>query len=356
MSQTNNDESSHPYKIFPRNLTARAAYQVPGNPVVSRTEDGVDNCYPGLEMDAKNIQKYFMPGLYFEVYRSDGTRLVSLEPANEAQRWRDLGLTDADIAEGLYLWAFKGRVKADQDSDNPPITSFGYTFSMGGLYGWRMINALYPGKLAVVIAPGAPLDEEDPAAVDQWLAINDALETFWLNDESTVVRDGDGKLVLAVLVGERARYLNEQGVLDPDVYQPGELTRTLCTPWTYDFRDCQCFYWASNKPDVNASEDGKYPYLNFQRKNWQVEPQTEDIANNYVGRRKRELDYADMMVDWEQLRPVLNGRECGQNYEVPPGPVECELMDKTQIIAELSYLATVGTCVGGAVFVRLLFH
>lgn len=287
-------------------------------------------------MDAKNIQKFFMPGLYFEVYRDDGTRLVSLQPPEQAQPWIKAGLKDKDIEQGLYLWAFKGRVNADQSSANPPLTTFNDTFGLGGLYGWRMINSLYPGKLAVVIAPGPPQQGSD-----KWQAIEAATQQHWDAQSNLVKRDRRGKLEYAILVGHRARYLNEQGVLDPDVYQPGELTRTLCTPWTYDFRDCQCFYWASNKPDVVSSEDSKYPYLNFQRKNWQVEPQTEDIGNNYVGRRKRELDYSDLMVDWEQLRPVVNGRECGQNYVPPPGPTEKGLFDRQQIIDELTYLASV---------------
>ncbi len=129
-------------------------------------------------------------------------------------------------------------------------------------------------------------------------------------------------------------------MLDPDVYQPGELTRTLCTPWTYDFRDCQCFYWASNKPDVISGENDKYPYLNFQRKNWQVEPQTEDIANSYQARREREIDYAEMMIDWEQLRPVVNSRECGQSYK-PPVPPQGPILNLEEIKTELTYLATV---------------
>ena len=41
------------YKIFPRNLTAHAEYLVPGNPVITRPEDAVANCFPGLEIDIR---------------------------------------------------------------------------------------------------------------------------------------------------------------------------------------------------------------------------------------------------------------------------------------------------------------
>src|SRR3954470_2404954 len=61
-------------KIFPRNLTAWAAYRVAGNPVVTRLEDVVANCYPGLELDVRNLDRRFFPGLVFEfVGRDDNT-------------------------------------------------------------------------------------------------------------------------------------------------------------------------------------------------------------------------------------------------------------------------------------------
>ena len=53
-------------KIFPRNLTARAAYQVTGNPDISRPEDSVANCFPGLDVDLRNLDRRFFPGLVFE--------------------------------------------------------------------------------------------------------------------------------------------------------------------------------------------------------------------------------------------------------------------------------------------------
>ena len=314
-------EDPKTWKIFPRNLTARAAYIVPGNPTSSRPEDGVDNSYPGLEMDARNLQKYFFPGLYFEVYRDDGARLAGLTPPERAAQWLNLGLREEDLQDNLYLWILQGKTAAAQDANHPPIIDFVNTQGLGGLYAWRKINALFPGKVAVAIAP------QPPVAGEKLEAVKAKLAEVWQNNQSSVQRDQGGKLEYAVLIAERVAYLSQEGVIDPDVYRPGELTRTLCTPWTYDFRDCQCFYWASNKPDVVSGENDKYPYLNFQRKNWQVEPQTEDIANSYEARREREIDYAEMMIDWEQLRPVVNSRECGQSYkpEAPPPRTDSHL-------------------------------
>src|SRR5258708_2733625 len=52
-------------KIFPRNLTARAGFSVAGNPAVTRPEGAVANCFPGLELDVRNLDRRFFPGLVF---------------------------------------------------------------------------------------------------------------------------------------------------------------------------------------------------------------------------------------------------------------------------------------------------
>lgn len=320
-------EDPREWKIFPRNLTARAAYIVPGNSIVTRPEDGVDNCYPGLELDAKNIQKMFFPGLYFEVYRQDGARLAGMKPASLAQRWIDLGLTPGDLQDNLFLWVMHGR---NNNLDGAvQVTTFDFTGKQG-LYAWRQINSLLPGDLSIAVGPNPPQGQS---------AFKDAKAAVEAG-ANKIERDSNGKLMYAAMSAQRLDYLNEQGVLAPEVYDPGDLTRTLCTPWTYDFRDCQCFYWASNKPDVISSEDGQYEYLNFQRKNRNVEPQTQDIAYGYNARRQREIDYAEMMGGWEQLRPVLNGREFGETYVPPEGPTG-PIMTLEQIKDELTYLASV---------------
>src|SRR5260370_38406867 len=59
-------------KIFPLNLTARAAAMVAGNPVTTRLEGGVANCFPGLEFDHRNLDRRFFPGLVFQFGDSTG--------------------------------------------------------------------------------------------------------------------------------------------------------------------------------------------------------------------------------------------------------------------------------------------
>src|SRR5690349_18746802 len=109
-------------KIFPRNLTARADHQVRGNPASSRTESGVDNCYPGLEFDQRNLDKQFFPGLTVEFHRSEGAEVTAVDGTGvPAQQ----GLTAADVP--LAIWAVGGRTRVQQSEAAAP------TFSCTGL-------------------------------------------------------------------------------------------------------------------------------------------------------------------------------------------------------------------------------
>jgi hypothetical protein len=75
--------------IFPRNLTARADVLIAGNPVNTRLEGGVGNCYPGLEFDHRNLDRRFFPGLVVEFVSQDdatqpdparrGAKIVAVE-------------------------------------------------------------------------------------------------------------------------------------------------------------------------------------------------------------------------------------------------------------------------------------
>lgn len=311
-------------KIFPRNLTARADHVVRGNPAGSRPESGVDNCYPGLEFDQRNLDTAFFPGLSVEFHRPDGARLSSIGPTGPAA---EEGLGDADLP--LYLWALCGRTTVDQDEAGAP------TFTCTGLNGlevWRRVHDLLPGQVAVLLGPEPGIGSPGSALV------RGSLNGFRQQGRSIVQRDEDGAVVAVVLVAPRARYLDDGGVIDPEVYLPGELTRSLCAPWQYDFRDCGCFYWAASKPDIVTSSDGRFPNLNFQRRDRTSVPPPTDSAT-LVGRREQELDYAELVSDWNSLPVVVNDRE-NDSLGMTPAPVVDELT-REQVLDELDYLATV---------------
>src|ERR1700693_2042475 len=62
-------------KLVPRNVAAlrkgqdptRAVQPVTGNPVSTRLESGVGNCFPGLEFDLRNLERRFFPFLEVDI-------------------------------------------------------------------------------------------------------------------------------------------------------------------------------------------------------------------------------------------------------------------------------------------------
>jgi hypothetical protein len=336
------------YKIFPRNLTARADYLVPGNPTNSRPEAGVDNCYPGLEFDQRNLDERFFPGLTFYYHRGDGARLIGLQ-ATAAQA--GAGLAAADLVDPpLYLWGMLGRHLVEQNA--PSTVSFQ---AQSGMEVWRRVHDLLPGPVAIVFGAvsglAANLSDDLRAALSKAYAAAEAGE---VEKQFIVKRDSSGKLIYAVYADQRASYLTPDGVIDPAAYPPGELTKTMCAPWMYDFRDCYCFYWSSNKPDiVNVPhEGGTQDYVNFLRRvqdRVAVPPADVDYYRKTLDgkltlRRELELTYKDMVEGWSQRLPVvLNDTESPDSIATPLPPCSPLAREFTlpAIIAELSYLATV---------------
>jgi hypothetical protein len=323
---TPGSEDPTQWKIFPRNLTARADYRVRGNPTNTRLESGVDNCYPGLEFDQRNLDKAFFPGLIFEFHRSDGAILHQIVPNGAPTQ---AGLTATDNNPPLYLWALVGRTLSSQSEADPPAF---FLNGLDGLEVWRSVHNLLPGRVAIAIGP-SPNSILTPS-----LGLIRQLDQIYDSGQGLVQRNPSGQLEVAILVGQRSRYLDENGVLDAAAYEAGDLTRSLCSPWQYDFRDCGCFYWAASKPDIVMSADGQQPYLNFQRKDRTTVPQPAEVLQQWD--RDQEIDYADLIAGaWNQLPIVLNDRESEQF--VPTAAVVPQLLTRQQVIDELRYLATV---------------
>jgi hypothetical protein len=288
-------------KIFPRNLTARAQFQVVGNPVVTRPEDAIANCYPGLELDIRNLDRRFFPGLVFnfvdqgnESKAEYGAKLIYVDALEDPDLKLDRPsakdlydkLTSDDVtsafAEGSWYleWIEQcGRVISLRDQDNNPLL---------GLTVWRLIRGLEAKPVSIGLKRR---DKDDAAPVE--------------------------------LDGWRRSYTDPiTGVIN-GAYQPGELMQGLCSPWQHDFRDCYCHYWASNRPDLvfgdiypgeellpgGAAVDAS---LNV-RLDWMRADRSPGLAVEAFGiiekNRPYQFDHYQINHEWQTLNIVLNGRE-----------------------------------------------
>lgn len=330
-------------RIFPRNLTAQAAYNVAGNPPSTRPESGVANCFPGLEYDHRTLDSRFFPGLaviYVSQGSALGVRIVTADP-NENILLRP----PAEFASIARTLRPQLRTLATALADPAGIPWFVSSLEqagtrielvdetgtdLDGLTAWRLIRSLRPAPvtLAVTQRPGQPPDQPQTIQLDGW----------------------------------RRSYTDPRtGVIDT-TYQPGELTQSLCSPWQHDFRDCSCTYWASNHPDIvfpavsrgEPTQPGGLPTDPSEqiRINWLRDPDVAKVHGQALpsqgGNRPFEASYFQINHRWQDLSIVLEGRETEGSYvprsaardQAVPFPTNEELWDRIVELAGLEHLVT----------------
>jgi hypothetical protein len=310
-------------KIFPRNLTARASVEVVGNPVTTRLESSVGNCFPGLEFDHRNLDRRFFPGLV-------------LEFGGNGIRFREVDLNDPALDEETSL---KKMLAGD----------IGKQLSQGA---WFVEEIKQGGKTIVMPGPGARLDVE----MASWRLVRCLQPGTVTIQLRRRLRKGDDDATPGAavqLTANRRTYVDPQSGVISGAYNPGELTQSLCSPWMHDFRDCACYYWASNHPDIVLAQDPPGeptipsgapadPFLALTPIDWlrrdrqSTEPARADDAFN----RKTEMDHYEINQSWEKLAIVLQGREISDVYQplasTPANPFD----NPDELAQELFDLAT----------------
>jgi len=298
-------------KIFPRNLTARAAAVIAGNPVNTRLESGVGNCFPGLEFDVRNLDRRFFPGLVFNfgtlpvvlyaIERDD----PALEPQpgdDEATRRAIPALSSAVRRAFDRLGAAGGHwelVRLAQGGRKIDTVSQEVFDGDGGNV-WRLVRSLERDQVTITL---------------KWAA------------DGTTARARKATAETIELTHYRRRFIDpDRGTISP-VYRPGELTQSLCSPWQHDFRDCSCNYWASNHPDIVLAEDplgtgelpsgaSADPQLATQPLDWlRADRSSRVIASPVDGENdQRRLRHYQINQEWAGLAFVLEGKEISAVY------------------------------------------
>jgi Ferritin-like len=300
--------------ISPRNRSARAAAL--GNPASARMESGVGNCFPGLEMDVRVLEGRFFPGLLFWVVTEP------LAPVPEAIP------NQAGIR--LKYLDYEADPMLPERSDEPWVQTLLATYS-GAIgralaHGRWYLHWLEQGgtRISCYQSTGEPYDGELLWRFVRCLAPDQPLKI------ALVQRDAPAPQPVVELTGFRRRYTGSTGVIDSS-YPPGELTESMCNPWQHDFRDCACYYWASNHPDVvlgegggktNADGDPSGPTLAVTWLDWLRRDRSPagsvGAPASRAAAREAQLDHFEINRRWQELSFVIGGREVGNTYQPAP--------------------------------------
>ena len=326
-------------RIFPRNLTALASIQVAGNPVTTRLESGVSNCFPGLEFDHRNLDRRFFPGLVFEFVSSNqdrlGARLVAVETndpdlaaqpdlsapdkPNDALRAALAtilsGKTGKKIGDGTWFLNAITQAGKSIRLDGPGVND-----RLDGITVWRLVRSLQRSDITIeIVRRQAGVAQPGPVTLNGWRRVYTSSTT---------------------------------GVINP-VYSAGELTQSLCSPWMHDFRDCACFYWASNHPDIVLAEDqpGDFlpdgspadPNIAGTPVDWlrsDHSPVRSGPALDTEGKnRAAQMDHYQINQTWQDLPIVLLNQETTRIFQPRPLDSAMPFASPSELVDNLKNLA-----------------
>lgn len=306
-------------KLIPRNATARQASApllASGNSVATLLESGVGNCFPGLECDLRNLERRFFPHLECDLAgRSITVATVDLAAVATARAAGTLTQAEATAYQALAAAAEPQREVVSLRGDFGPLGTLDF-----GLAQLRR-TSIGTGRL--------------PS--DAWTAVR------LLKQGAPVTLRFAGGLAITA---PRAAYLDPEGAL-AQMFKPGELTQSLCSPWTHDFRDCQCFYWASNHPDIGlppqpsgtAGNDTRFARdTRWQRTDRNLaNPPVEDGGGFQT---IDEMRHHEINRDWQKLNFIVERREQATPYAPRVHSAE-PLADEAELFAQLRYAAAV---------------
>jgi hypothetical protein len=304
----------------------------------TRLESGIGNFFPGLECDLRNLERRFFP--FIEVdpnYDSNEVFIVAvdIQGASGANGAGALSAADLSIYQAIERDLSQGALwLIDKlDGDFGPLGKM--TVRLRDLNGDSF---------------DTPQQKRRPS--DAWTAIR--LLKEGVDVTLSLVRQGGGASLS--LTGKRARYLDDNGAL-ARMFAPGELTQSLCSPWTHDFRDCACYYWASNHPDVALpplpapTDDATDPRWGHDTaweradRSLQSPPAANvDGADQDVGagsRAIREMAHHEINRNWQLLNFVAERRERMSTYAPDGMPNAAPYPDDAALFSALRYAAGV---------------
>lgn len=261
-------------------LMSQIHYKGHGNPYSVMARSAISNCFPGLEMDFRNLWRRAFKGI------------TLIENNNFIVE------TEEEYAHLLYhrLVGVAGKPTM--------VPTEGPTFPRSG--NLPLINTFNPN--------GVSFMEWSNGLAYVLQKQGQQVECYFTKDESNaeVVFTAtdlypDNKDLVRVVMTVNTFFVEQSAALTDDIVKAGELTQGLCAPWQNDYRECACYYWAASRPDyVNV-----VPGANGVSKgdNWMSKKR----SGNYIPDNRadsRLLTYDDLFENWEgELNFLVKGND-----------------------------------------------
>jgi len=270
--------------IEPKNLTAQLHYRGEGNPPSTHPSTAVSNCYPGLEMDFRNVWKHVFEGIELLEYSN---LVIGVDPAADEKIQR---LVSSGIQYEL--------ISADGIPMTAPVTG---PFRHAPEMIHDTIALEWSNALAEVLPKAGQF------VLCKFQNSNNLREILSIKLKVRHFFDVDLNL--------NGKVVNQRVVIARDMAAPGDLTQSLCSPWQNDYRECDCFYWAASRPDfvnVEPGKDGKSKGNNWMQKDRTDSGDKKYISDDEDGVRGNPVlvSYQDLFAAWEEnLRFIIAGKD-----------------------------------------------
>ncbi|MBC9909174.1 hypothetical protein [Chitinophaga varians] len=262
---------------------AQLNYRSPGNPYSVIPRAAISNCFPGLESDFRNIWVNVFSGL---VMSENDNYVISgkVQPGNvDVSGHRLIGINKNPTmvpAEGPVF----------PNGDNVPLITAG---NPNGAVFMEWSNLI----ASMGIKPGDTVQ----------LQFTKEAATFPVLVTAADLKTSQYPVYTAKMANFFASKDITGGEIDPHLIDDGYLTRSLCSPWQNDYRECACYYWAATRPDYVNVEPGENGLSKGDM--WLAKKRTgEYVPDNRVDTRL--LSYNDLFQNWEgELNFIVKGND-----------------------------------------------
>lgn len=285
---TANKEKVEKPAITASNLTAQLHYRGEGNPYSVLPRTAISNCFPGLELDFRNLWRRAFEGI---VLIENNNYVIEADEKFKHLIHCRLVAIDGDPT----MVATSGPTFPDQQ---PPFGTLITTSNPNGVSFMEWSN-----NMAKVLQKQG---REVPCLFTKEPSFHEVVITSEELKEYNDHKKHNDKYQEVTL---KVNHIFEEGtaVFSDEVIKPGEMTQGLCAPWQNDYRECACYYWAASRPDfVNVVPNDKGLSTGD---SWMAKKRTgEYIPDNRTDTRL--LSYDDLFKNWEgELSFLIKGKD-----------------------------------------------